>query len=124
MLKVKVKIRYCYSPLLGKFEGRLTFFLPAKEEVGNIITLLPLLQSPKEFLDIKLNSTWGRSSVTNGEKTRKESVILYAPTWEEIRKKVKTFVKEKITFLKEIVRENREKMRLVEGREEEKVYLI
>ena len=124
MLKVRVKIKYCYAPALGKFEGRMTFFLPAEENVGNIITLLPILQSPKEFLDIKLDSTWGRSSVINGEKARKESVTLYASMWEEIKEKVKTFVKQQISFLKEIVKENREKLKLVEGKEEEKTYLI
>lgn len=125
MLKVKVKIRYCYAPALGKFESRMTFFLPAEENIGNIITLLSIFQSPKEFLDIKLDSTWGERVIRNGEKMRKRGATVYAASWEEIRRKTITFVKQKITFLKEIVRENREKLKLVEGKEEEeKTYLI
>ena len=121
-VKVRVKVRYCYSPKLGEFEGRVSFLLPAKsEEEGDIIALPPILCSRKEFLGAKLDGVWG--SVGN-ERSRTKSVTLYAPSWKGIKREVEAYVKKQISYLKEIVKENREKLKLVRGEEEEKVYFI
>jgi len=122
MLKVRVKIRYSYSPRVGEFEGRVSFLLPAKsEEKGDIIALPPILCSRKEFLGAKLDGVWG--SVVN-ERSRTKSVTLYAPSWKGIKREVEAYVKKQIDFLKGVVKENREKVKLVEGKEEEKTYFI
>lgn len=117
MIKVKVRIRYSYIPWLGKFEGKITFFLPTTDKR----TILPILQSPHKFIEDILGSRWGYLLQTN---MREETYSRYADTIEELEEKIKKDLKEKLSFLKKIVKENREKLKMVEGKEIEKTYLI
>lgn len=116
MIRVKVRIRYCYIPYMGKFKAKISFFLPTNGEGA----LLRFLQSPFRFIDNPLQDMWGYIE----KNVRRRTYDVYAERCEELERKVKKDLKEKIAFLKKIAKENRENFRKVEGKEVEKTYLI
>jgi len=114
--EVKFEVKYYVRPdSEDPCWAGVTTMIKTKEEDGWKIPVL--LRSEKEFIRNRLGAYWGHANAGY----RQEEETLYAPSWNELKRKIEKRVEGHIEFLRKVTKEN---LRLLKEKPEDQTIVV